>query len=81
MIMAYNYANLNGYERVKDNSVLDGDKIILGINTFWSTLLPVTKYPSICFGTACISAMQNTQLHDTTCNLDIHGVLNLVYRW
>ena len=42
-------------ERVKGNSMLDGDKIIPGINTLWSTLLPVAKYPPICFGyTTCI---------------------------
>ena len=34
-------------ERVKDNSMLDVDKTILGINTLWSTLLPVARYPSI----------------------------------
>ena len=46
-------------QRVKDNSMLDGDKTILRINTLWSTLLPVAKYPPICFGyTACIPAMQ-----------------------
>ena len=28
-------------EKVKDHSMLDGDKTILGINTLWSTLLPV----------------------------------------
>ena len=47
--------------RVKDHSLLDGDKIILGINTLWSTLLPVAigilvptmqvclKYIAICY--------------------------------
>ena len=37
-------------ERVKGNSLLDGDKTILGINTLWSVLLPVAKYQSIYFG-------------------------------
>ena len=37
-------------ERMKGNSMLDGGKTNLGINTLWSALLPVTKYPSISFG-------------------------------
>ena len=55
-------------ERVKGNSMLDDGKTILGIKTLWSTLLPVAKYPSVCFGyTACIPAMQVCLQYIATC--------------
>ena len=55
-------------ERVKDHSMLNGDKTILGINTLCSTLLLVARYPSIYFGyTTCIPAMQVCLKYIATC--------------
>ena len=60
-------------ERVKDNLMLDSDKTTLGINILWSTLLPVAKYPSICFGyTACIPAMHVCTSHTMSSPLANH---------
>ena len=64
MLISMDISYIYFLERVKGNSLLDGDKTILGINTLWSALLPVAKYSSIYFCyTAYIPAMHAWQLH------------------